>query len=97
MRESNGSTSEPRLNDLHLLYYVKIPYILICQFCPLSPLWMFMSHFSKGKPKGQQPQETGDDDLENTEVAWLSTSMQRGSTNSCPGVWEAKNNITQYN
>lgn len=64
---------------------------------PFIPtLDVYVPCFSKGKPKGWQPQETRGD-LENTEVAWLSTSTQWGSTNSCPGVWEAKNNVTQYN
>ena len=39
----------------------------------MSILEVYLPCFSKGKSKDQQPQETGDGDLENTEMAWLST------------------------
>lgn len=39
----------------------------------ISILEVFLPCFSKGKPKDQRPLEAGEGDLENTEMAWLST------------------------
>lgn len=39
----------------------------------ISALEVYVTCFSKDKPKDQQPSKSVDNDLGNTEMAWLST------------------------